>query len=151
VQQEEGDLALQLRAWAKGSYSLEAAVELLIRSFGGRFAQPGWPWVRTDDGYPWIDFQEIPRAFGPLSSGERQLLLIAASLADGVMVDLGDAVGDLDRRHLGLVLAALSHAGGTHEQTEVLPERMEDGREIITPWGARLDLGPLHPWPDAPP
>lgn len=34
-----------LRAWARGSYGDEAAVELLIRSFGGRFALPGSPWV----------------------------------------------------------------------------------------------------------
>jgi hypothetical protein len=76
------------------------------------------------------------------------VLLIAASLADGQPVDLGDAVSDLDRRSLCLVLAAISHAGGSHEHTEVLPERTASGDEIVPPWGVRIAPGSLHSWPD---
>ena len=42
----------QLRAWAKGIYSLEAT-ELLIRGFGGRFADPGCPWVHPTASGHW--------------------------------------------------------------------------------------------------
>lgn len=35
-----------LRRWAKGLYSLEAGVELLIRACDGRFANSGQPWVQ---------------------------------------------------------------------------------------------------------
>lgn len=37
--------AQDLRACAKGIYTIEAAVELLIRFQGGRFASPGDPWI----------------------------------------------------------------------------------------------------------
>ena len=32
-----------LRRWARGAYAEEAAVELLVRSFGGRFCSTGYP------------------------------------------------------------------------------------------------------------
>jgi hypothetical protein len=44
-----GGIAAELRNWARGCYSTEAAVELLIRARGGRFVDPGQPWLRTDD------------------------------------------------------------------------------------------------------
>ncbi len=45
-----------LRRWARGAYAEEAAVELLVRAFGGRYAstviggygqcdRPGWFWL----------------------------------------------------------------------------------------------------------
>jgi hypothetical protein len=37
----ERDAAVCLREWARGMYATEAAVELLVRSFGGRFADAG--------------------------------------------------------------------------------------------------------------
>jgi hypothetical protein len=51
-----GGIAADLRDWARGCYSTEAAVELLIRARGGRFVEPGQPWLRTDDrGITWLD------------------------------------------------------------------------------------------------
>jgi hypothetical protein len=44
-----GAIAAELRNWAQGSHSTEAAVKLLIRARGGRFVEPGQPWLRTDD------------------------------------------------------------------------------------------------------
>ena len=41
-------LAHSLRDWARGSDSTQAPVELLIRSFGGRFAQPEQPCIVVD-------------------------------------------------------------------------------------------------------
>jgi hypothetical protein len=51
-----GGIAPELRTWARGCHSTEAAVELLIRARGGRFVEPGQPWLRTDDrGITWLD------------------------------------------------------------------------------------------------
>ena len=44
-----GGIAAELRNWARGCHSTEAAVELLIKACGGRFVDPGQPWLRTDD------------------------------------------------------------------------------------------------------
>jgi hypothetical protein len=104
-----------LRAWAKGMYPTEAATELLLRGFGGRFAEPGNPWIMTDEDLPWVEFSLIPENTGPLSGGERRYLAIAASLAafsEHDTVILGDVVSGLDPKHLNLVLAAVAHAGG---------------------------------------
>jgi len=103
----------QLRAWAKGMLTYEAATEMLIRGFNGRFAGRGNAWVRMDDGKPWINFESIPENIDALSGGERRFLRIAASLADyATPVSLGDTVPGLDARHTRLVLAAIAHAGG---------------------------------------
>jgi hypothetical protein len=103
----------QLRAWAKGSYNCEAPVEMLIRGFGGRFAQPGNPWIKTEDDWKWIDFEKIPENVGALSGGERAYLLLAASLGTPDQpADLYDLVSRLDVSHMRLFLAAVAHANG---------------------------------------
>ena len=110
----------QLRAWAKGIYGLEAATELLIRGFDGRFADPGRPWVQPTESGRWVDFDAIPALMGALSGGEQRFLRIAASLSDGdTTVNLGYALAGLDRQHIHLVLAAVAHASGTHEQQQL--------------------------------
>lgn len=48
----------------------------------------------------------------PCSSGEDQVLRLAASLADGVAVDLGSALWGLDARNVSLVVGAVLHAAG---------------------------------------
>ena len=50
-----GTVEGELRAWADGIYETEAAVELLLRAWGGRLAEPGLNgclmaasgWIRT--------------------------------------------------------------------------------------------------------
>lgn len=135
----------ELRRWAKGSYPYEAATEMLLRAFGGRFAQPGQPWVKTEEGYAnvWIDFASIPDQVGGLSGGERRFLLLASSIAGESAVVLGDAVSGLDRDNLALVLAALAHAGGSHEHSDVRSH--PDGSMSL----GRGYLASLHPWPGA--
>lgn len=139
-----------LRAWAKGMYTTEAATELLLRAFGGKFAAPGNPWVHTSTGpegpgqvKAWIDFEGIPAEAGPLSGGERRFLLLAASLAENVPVVLGDVVSGLDRENLDLVLAAIAHAGGSHEHSDI---RFNDDGSMSLGKGY---LESLHPWPRA--
>jgi hypothetical protein len=130
-----------LRAWAAGSYADAAAVELLARAFGGRFARSGHPWIGTDaTGRTWIDGDALRAASG-LSGGERRVLALIAALIDAQPIEIMDVVSGLDRHHLDLVLAALAHAGGSHEHAAV----------VLDPDGA-ADLsspGSLHPWPAA--
>lgn len=137
-----------LRVWAKGMYTIEAATELLIRGFGGKFSAPGNPWVHTSSEpqgpgqvSAWIDFAAIPEEAGVLSGGERRFLLLAASLAEDVPVVLGDVVPGLDRDNLDLVLAAIAHAGGSHQHSDI--RIAVDGSMTRHP--GYLDS--LHPWP----
>ncbi len=48
------------------------------------------------------------------SHGERQVLLLAASLAEGVPVDLRDALTGLDDTTAALVATVVAHAAGHH-------------------------------------
>lgn len=74
----------ELRARVHGSYTLEAGTEMLIRAFGGRFAEPGNPWIDEDpmSGKTWIDFGEIPSNVGVLS-GRGTTVPHARSLGGG--------------------------------------------------------------------
>ncbi|WP_448060594.1 hypothetical protein [Cellulomonas hominis] len=130
-----------LRAWAAGSHPDVAAVELLARAFGGRFAATGLPWIASDtDGHTWLDAGAL-RAASNLSGGERRTLALIAALIDSQPIDIVDVVTGLDRHHLDLVLAAFAHAGGSHEHADM----------TVTPDGTAhlTNPGPLHPWPDA--
>lgn len=121
-----GEEAVQdLRAWARGSYAAEAAVEMLARAFGGRFAAPGWPWIvapgeerggNMRSREHWLDAEELLNAAstGPLSGGERTYLRLVAGMFGQAHVDLSDVAG-LDRDLQAMVLAGLSHAGGAHQ------------------------------------
>jgi hypothetical protein len=108
-----GGIAAELRTWARGCHSTEAAVELLIRARGGRFAELGQPWLRTDDrGITWLDPEVIGRYSHAVSSGERHILALVEALALGKpLEDVGGLMASLDPYHLGLVLAVLRHAG----------------------------------------
>jgi hypothetical protein len=132
----------QLRAWARGLYPLEAATELLIRAFNGRFTEPGWPWIHPTVHGQWIDFSTIREQIAGLSGGEQRLLRIAASIGStDATVNLSDCLTGLDRPSLQLVLAAIAHAAGSHED-----------REVIRPPNGTLALttpGPAHPWTGA--
>lgn len=133
-----------LRAWAKGNYPLEAAVELLVGAFWGRFATPGNPWIQPCDrpGLWWLDpALIIDDTIGALSGGEQRLLRLAAALAGGEPANLGNALPGLDRDLMHLVLAAMAHANGSHEQ----PDVVVDHRRGVAVLNGRLPS--LYPWP----
>ena len=132
----QGEVHEQLRAWAQGLYSLEAATELLIRAFGGRFVQPEWPWIHsTAHGY-WIDFATIPVQIGGLSGGERRLLRIAASMGcSEASINLSDSLSGLDHPRLQLVLTAVAHAAGS-----------PDDRDAAIGHDTSADLAPNRRW-----
>lgn len=131
-----------LRRWARGSYPLEAAVELLTRAFGGKFAEPGNPWLPAGD-RPWLDVRAMTDdELGVLAGGEQRVLRIVRSLAGGPPANLNDDVPGLDRAVLALVLAAIAHAGGSHEHGPD-PEFDADGNFV----GFGQSPGSLYPWP----
>ena len=49
---------------------------------------------------------------------ERRLLQLAASLSEGIPVDLQDAVTGLDQANLARVIRAISHASGHRTSPE---------------------------------
>lgn len=151
--------AQDLREWAKGIYTIEAAVELLIRFQSGRFVAEGEPWIvvpreerrgNMRSGY-WLDVDQLTvETTAALSGGERRVLALAASLAGGAPIDLSDAVSGLDRETLDLVLAAIAHAGGSHEH-RVMGTRTfrntQTGEPVEREWPSDEAMGSLHPWP----
>ena len=126
------DITDQLRRWAHGLYTTEAATELLIRAHNGVFASKERPWIKLADRAHWIDFPIITEHLDGLSSGERRLLLIAASIGsdEATPVRLCDVLNGLDRPTLRLVLAAVAHAGGSHQHSSLVIDRY--GHATIT-------------------
>jgi hypothetical protein len=111
-------LARALHACAAGIYAAEAGVNLLIANgtfihrydFTSRFIEHG-----TSSGTPVaaIDWGAAVNAGElPCSGGERRILQLAASLADGVPVSLRDTVTGLDHDNTARLLGAIRHATG---------------------------------------
>ena len=117
------DLAAAMRVWAKGLLGLEAAVELLIghgtwltrADFAAAALTSGRDGI-TGAAMMSVDFEAAlaaRRAGGlPCSSGEEQILALAASIAAGVPVALGDLVCGLDEDNAVRVAIAVLHAAG---------------------------------------
>jgi hypothetical protein len=120
------DLAEAIRAWAKGWLPTEAAAELLIAHRA---------WLERDDflqlavEVEWepfrgrqvaaIDFAAAADAVqGVLvcSDGERQVLLVAASIAGGIPVDLREAALCMDGVNAARAAQAVCHAAGRRVQ-----------------------------------
>ena len=129
-----------LRAWGAGMYETEAAAELLIRAFRGRFTNPAYPWVgRSAAGSVWLDAARMTGETDWLSGGEQRVLAVVQALATaGPLWNLGGVLAGVDRDTLALILAALAHAGGSHEQVDV----------TVTEAGVSYRRLPaLIPWP----
>ncbi|MCZ2825399.1 MULTISPECIES: hypothetical protein [unclassified Modestobacter] len=137
------DLESALLRAAVGDYAAEAAVLLLADSghwlprlqVAGLIAialdadaADGGPWAAVQ----WADLDDALRS-GVIggSGGQLRLLRAAASLAEGQPLDLADLTAGLDRAELVLLLAALSHAAGSHEHDD----------------GDGASVGPVVPWP----
>jgi len=122
-------LAAALRNCAAGLLPLEAGTELLIANgtflhradFAARFIETG---TSSSDGpslMAVIDWYDAIAALNvgdlPCSGGERRVLLLSASLAGGIPIDLRDAVTGLDDRNTTLLLTAIRHATGKRPES----------------------------------
>jgi hypothetical protein len=127
------DLSTGLRVWARGLWCLRVAVELLIghrhwlwRSDFGDVALKRGRQVFTGERFVTVDFVAAAEALAagalPCSPDERQILLIAASIAEGTPVDLRAACEGLDAGSVALAIGALSAAAGCDEAA--LTDRM---------------------------
>lgn len=115
-----------LRARYRGNYRYEAAIELLLRH--NRFANHDRTWIDHGPAYlegigrvdeaPSIDFKALVQdgVYGSYSSTERHVMAIAASLVGSHHIDLDARLSGHERRNMTLILAAISHATGQHQQ-----------------------------------
>ena len=120
-----------LRACAAGIYTHEAGVSLLIANrtilsrddFTSRFitrnptaATAALDWAAAIAA---LDTGEIS-----CSGGEQRILLLAASIADGIPVSLSDTITGLDLRNASLVALAIAHATG-HAKSQTRQKMMK--------------------------
>jgi hypothetical protein len=121
---DDPSLAAALRACAAGFYPAEAAAELLIAhaswlcrdDFRDGYVDTG---TSITDGITAMAAIDWPAAVGALdagdlpgSGGERRVLWLAASLADGIPVDLRDAFTGMDTVNVDRAVRAMLHASG---------------------------------------
>jgi len=115
-------IATALRNQAEGIHCLEAAAELVIAQawlhrtgFTSRFLITA---QGLADGRPMarVDWSAVTTALDAevlrFSGGERRMLRLTASLADGIPVDLRESLVGIDRSNLDLLLTTLRHASG---------------------------------------
>ena len=119
-------LAAALRVWAKGLFSAEAAVELLI-GHGSWLYREDFLDIAVESGrgitsgavMAVVDWEAAVAALEagvlPCSGGEGRVLRIAASIGEGVPVDLREAVTGLDENNAVLAAAAVLHAAGRRD------------------------------------
>ncbi len=118
------NLVAALRSCATGLYPLEAATELFISNgtflhrhdFTSRFIEQGTSISDGTTPMAAIDWNAAITALqaGELScsGGERRILLLSASLAAGIPVDLRDTATGLDDANIARLLTAIRHASG---------------------------------------
>lgn len=127
----------KVRAWAAGSHTTEAAAELLIRS--GLIEEKS-PWIFPEGPRRGrIDSCTLADEIGAHPWHQQVAAKVAANLIAGHEIDLADLLPGLDRKTLHLILAALAHAGGSHEH----------GHVIVAEVGPVVcgQLPPLVAWP----
>jgi hypothetical protein len=125
------ELTAALHACAAGLYPLEAGVALLAaegaflrrNDFTSRFITTG---TSISDGTTLmadIDWDTAITALHageiPCSGGERRVLMLSASLAGGIPVDLRDAATGLDDRNVQRLVAAILHASGKRPEPDL--------------------------------
>ena len=119
-------LSAALRAHARGLYYLEAATELLIDHRTWLHRDDFTVFITTHPGLlthaepAHLNWQAAITALDtgelPCSGGEGRMLRLAASLAEGIPVDLRDALTGIDTNNITLMTKAVLHTSG-HRQT----------------------------------
>ncbi|WP_049821206.1 hypothetical protein [Kineococcus radiotolerans] len=153
-----------LASTAERSSGVSAAVELLRRSGdwlevldAEGFIAIGPPSPRNPEPHPrsvvrWADAVAALAPEGRLTTRadfrrDPRLLRIAASLADGVPIDLAGVLGDLYGEKARLIVAAVS--ASTQGRFLEYELRLPDGRDAG--WTGHLDVGTPYPWPEPEP
>jgi hypothetical protein len=120
---DSGRLAALLRDAAAGMLPDTAAADLIIRH-GHFLHDPAFRRIiaagsSVTDGQPFAVIRwnaavtALASGYLPCSGSERAILLIAASLAEpGIAISLRENLGNLDRRNITLVTAAITAANG---------------------------------------
>ncbi|NMR19176.1 hypothetical protein [Cellulomonas fimi] len=119
-------IATGLRAWARGLYPAEAAVELLLahRGWLHRRDFTGIALLIGDDGpeyigIDWTAAAELARR-APASGSEIAMLQVAVGLAGHDLEQpLGHLLSRLDQVNTTIVLHAIAHTAGWHERGKV--------------------------------
>lgn len=122
---DDPPLAAALRACADGFYPAEAAAKLIICHATWLHRQDFREWyVHLGAGPAAMAAIDWPAAIAaldggglPCSGGERRVLRIAASLAEGIPVDLRDALTGMDATNVGRAIRAMLHAAGGEPST----------------------------------
>jgi hypothetical protein len=124
---DDPPLAAALRACAAGFYPAEAAAELLIAhaswlcrdDFRDGYVDVGTSITGGVTAMATIDWPTAIAAIDggdlPGSGGERRVLRLAASLADGIPVDLRDAFTGMDTDNVDRAVRAMLHASGRRQ------------------------------------
>jgi hypothetical protein len=127
-----------LRACARGLYPAEAGVELLINhatwlrrdDFRNRFIHHNTSITDSRTKLAQIDWPAAITALDhghlPTSSTEQQILRLAASIADGLPVDLRDTLTSLDHHNINLVITAILHTSGQPPTPPQTPKPLAD-------------------------
>jgi hypothetical protein len=138
-------LAAMLRAWAQGMYADEAAVGLLIchghwlarQDFRTRCVDAVWEGWTRDAVAPlasidWPAAAQLAESC-PCSSSEQAMLLTACSLAGVDTGPLTVLTRSLDHANLALVLQAIAHRAGWHEQflTTTVTGHLDDADHFV--------------------
>jgi 8-oxo-dGTP diphosphatase len=131
---DDPPLAEALRAHVRGVPAAEAGVELLIghafwlhrRDFRERFVHTTTTSITGDTAMAHLDWSAAITAVAsgelPCSRSEAWMLRLAASLVDGLSVDLRDAVATLDARNADLVSRAVLHASDHPDSSTATPK-----------------------------
>ena len=123
------DLTAALHAYAVGLYPLEAGVALLAANgaflrrgdFTSRFIETGTSITDGTTPMAAIDWDAAITALNsgglPCSGGERRILQLSASLANGTPVSLRDTLTGLDDHNTARLLTAIQRAVGKRPET----------------------------------
>jgi hypothetical protein len=109
------ELTARLRSWARGSYSTEAAVELLVAHTSWMQRSDFLTAVWIEDDLAGVDWELVraTTAVTAASGGERRLLELILGLAGEPSIEpLASLLTGLDATNVALVLNAIARCAG---------------------------------------
>ena len=111
-------LAQRIRNSLEGSYPTEAAAIVIAEAVSHTLLDKIRPAIDDDPDREraWIDWDHAVEISSPFSSGERRLIVLAASLATGThLINANDTFSGLDDTNARIVLDAIAHSLQVHQ------------------------------------